>query len=94
VKASGKDQNSTREQGNLSGLPEAVRITLLMDSNPKRRNPSTATSEEKLEPPLVFQTVARLNLVAAAQNNSSPTNAGNLDNTSSPGQIPGNGGKN
>jgi hypothetical protein len=94
VKASGNDQNSTREQSNLSGLPEAVRITLLMDSNPKRKNPSTATNEEKLEPPLVFQTVARLNLVAAAQNNSSPTNAGNLDNTSSPGQIPGNGGNN
>jgi prepilin-type N-terminal cleavage/methylation domain-containing protein len=94
VKVSGKDQNSTREQNNLSGLPEAVRITLLMDSNPKRKNPSTATSEEKLELPLVFQTVARLNLVAAAQNNSSPNNAGNLDNTSSPGQIPGNGGNN
>ena len=94
VKTGGKDRNSAREQNNLSGLPEAVRITLLMDSNPKKKIPAPATSEEKLEPPLVFQTVARLNLVAAAQNNSSPSDAGTLDNTSLPGQIPGNGGNN
>ena len=94
VKTGGKDRNSAREQNNLSGLPEAVRITLLMDSNPKKNNPLTATSEEKVEPPLVFQTVARLNLVTAAQKNSSPSSTGNLDNTTSPGQIPGNGGNN
>ena len=94
VKENGKDQNSARGKKNLSGLPEAVRITLLMDSNPKKKNPDSATGEEKPEPPLVFQTVARLNLVAAAQNNSSSADAGNLDNNTSPKQIPGNGGNN
>jgi hypothetical protein len=92
VKAVGGNQNSAREQNNLSGLPEAVRITLLMDSNPKKRNPDATTGEEPLAPPLVFQTVARLNLVAAAQNDVSPSAAGNVDNPSSPGLVPGNGG--
>ena len=91
VKTSDKKQSSAREKNNLAGLPDAVRITLLMDSNPKKKNPDMASIEEKPEPPLVFQTVTRLNL-AAAQNNSS--DAGNLDNSSSPGQMPGNGGSN
>ncbi|HXA44840.1 MAG TPA: hypothetical protein VNZ25_04995, partial [Candidatus Angelobacter sp.] len=92
VKTGGRDQNSAREQNNLSGLPEAVRITLLMDSNPRKPNPDTTTGEEQLAPPLVFQTVARLNLVAAAQTDVSPSAAGIPDNTSSPGLVPGNGG--
>ena len=91
VKTSDKKQSSAREKNNLAGLPDAVRITLLMDSNPKKKNPDMASIEEKPEPPLVFQTVTRLNL-AAAQNNSS--DAGNVDNSSSPGQMPGNGGSN
>jgi len=79
VKEPGKDQNSSREANNLSGLPEAVRITLLMDSNPRKKNPDIATDEEKPEPPLVFQTVARLNLAEVTQDNS--TSSG--DNSSS-----------
>jgi prepilin-type N-terminal cleavage/methylation domain-containing protein len=94
VKTAGKDQNSTREKNNLSGLPEAVRITLLMDSNPKKKNSDLAASQDKFEPPLAFQTIARLNLADAAQNNSSASDSGNSDNTSPPGQIPGNGGNN
>jgi prepilin-type N-terminal cleavage/methylation domain-containing protein len=93
VKSADKKQSSAREKNNLSGLPDAVRITLLMDSNPKKKNPDTASSEDKPEPPLVFQTVARLNL-AAAQNYSSSADTGNLDNNSSSGQMPGNGGSN
>ena len=79
---------------NLSGLPEAVRITLLLDSNPRKKNPDAATGEEKPEPPLVFQTVAQLNLADASQNASSSSDAGNSDNSSSSGQMPGNGGDN
>jgi hypothetical protein len=60
----------------------------LLGSNPKKKNPD-ATDEEKPEPPLVFQTVVRLNLADAAQNNSSSSG-----DTSSPGQMPGNGGNN
>jgi prepilin-type N-terminal cleavage/methylation domain-containing protein len=88
VKEHGKDQNSAREQNNLSGLPEAVRITLLLDSRPKKKNPST-TSEEKPEPPFVFQTVVSLNLADATQNNSS-----SAGDNSSPDTTPQNGGNN
>lgn len=94
VKERGKNQDSVREKSNPSGLPEAVRITLLMDSNPKKKNINTATGEEKSEPPLVFQTIARLNLVAATQNKTTSSDTGNSDNTSSPGKSPGNGGDN
>ena len=71
VKTSGKQRTSSRQQNNLSGLPEAVRITLLMDSNPKKRNPDATTDEAKLEPPFVFTTVVRLNLASTTQNSSS-----------------------
>jgi prepilin-type N-terminal cleavage/methylation domain-containing protein len=91
VKAHGKDQNSAAETDNLSGLPEAVRITLLLDSDPKKKKPD---DEEKTEPPLVFQTIAYLNLADASQNDSSSTDSGNSENTAAPGQIPGNGGNN
>jgi len=87
TKSSDKKQNSTKEKDNLSGLPEAVRITLLMDSNPKKKNPNSATGVEKPEPPLVFQTVTRLNLAGAAQNTSSAA-----DDTTSPDEAANNGG--
>jgi prepilin-type N-terminal cleavage/methylation domain-containing protein len=93
VKERGKQQSSNAEKNNLSGLPAAVRITLLLDSNPKKKNPD-ATGEEKPEPPLVFQTVVRLNLADAAQNNSGSSATGNSGNPSVPGQPPGNGGNN
>jgi prepilin-type N-terminal cleavage/methylation domain-containing protein len=89
VKTPGKQKNPSREQTNLSGLPEAVRITLLMDSNPRKKSPDTATGEEKLEPPFVFQTIVRLNLAGSTQNNSSSSG----DN-SSPDATPQNGGNN
>ena len=73
VKSPGKQPNSKNQQSNLSGLPEAVRITLLMNSNPKKRNPDAVTSEEEPEPPFVFQTVVRLNLASASQSASSST---------------------
>jgi prepilin-type N-terminal cleavage/methylation domain-containing protein len=60
-----KAENSQREKSNLDGLPEAVRITLAMDSNPKSKV-DPLTGERKIEPPLVFQTVAYLNLADAS----------------------------
>ncbi len=89
VDAKKKGQSSTREQSNLTGLPEAVRITLLMDSNPKKKNPDVAPGEEKPEPPFVFQTIVHLNLAGAAQNNSSSST--DSSDTGS-GQMPDNGG--
>jgi hypothetical protein len=71
---------------NLSGFPEAVRITLLLDPNPNK-------STEKPEPPLMFQTVVRLELAdvpapsgAGASDNATPADG---SNGAQPGQNPG-----
>jgi prepilin-type N-terminal cleavage/methylation domain-containing protein len=77
VEGNAKAANSNREKSNLEGLPEAVRITLLLDSNPKSKN-DPATGERKIEPPLLFQTVARINLADA------PTRGSGNSDTSSP----------
>jgi hypothetical protein len=90
----GKRQFSMRSQPNLSGLPEAVRITLWL--SPNRR--ATLTEEQggtNNEPPLVFQTVTRLNL---ADSGETPPSAGSSTNGApesstqgqAPGQTPGN----
>ena len=76
----GKKETSQKVQPNLSGMPEAVRITLLLDSNPKSKKISEATGERVIEPPFVFQTVARLNLAASAQQS---TSSGSSDNSGS-----------
>ncbi len=62
-----KQQNSNRDRPNLVGMPEAVRITLLMDSEPSTGKPTAATTDSATSPtasapPLRFQTVVRLNL--------------------------------
>jgi hypothetical protein len=56
----GKAENSFLPQPNLSGLPEAVRITLWIESNEK-----SGAVQEGDETSMVFQTVARLNLARA-----------------------------
>ena len=66
---------SNRDHPNLEGMPEAVRITLLFDSNPKSKAPTNAATGTA-EPPLVFQTVARLNLADAAQRTASSGSSG------------------
>jgi type II secretory pathway pseudopilin PulG len=79
-----KAQNSRRERYNLEGMPQAVRITMWFDPNPKTKPAGSAdtaatspsTEAPATEPPLVFQTVARLNLATALQNAS-----GNGSNT-------------
>jgi prepilin-type N-terminal cleavage/methylation domain-containing protein len=59
-----KVSSARSTRGNLSGLPEAVRITLWIDPKPKARSADEGEKTEA-EPPLVFQTVARLNLAGA-----------------------------
>jgi hypothetical protein len=80
VEGRGKAQFSLRTRANLSGMPEAVRITLWLDQNPRRRTAEGQASTTTNEPPLVFQTVARLNLADSSQTGpgtgtSSSTNA-------------------
>jgi hypothetical protein len=80
-----KAQTSRRVRYNLEGMPEAVRITLWFDPNPKKKPAAPGTTEAvpsaeepATEPPLVFQTVARLNLAPALAGTSgggSSTNA-------------------
>jgi len=60
----GKAESSLRDRPNLVGMPEAVRITLWL--NPKPEAKRARDEQEKAEPPLAFQTVARLNLAATA----------------------------
>ncbi len=77
------DINSTENGGTKSaaadqniswGLPEAVRITLMLDSHPEARR-SENTGERVPGPPLVFQTVAYLNLADAANGGSTATSS-------------------
>ena len=72
-----KEQFSLRSHPNLSGLPEAVRITLALSPS-RRRAPTEEQGSHTNEPPLVFQTVARLNLASSGQtapSSGSSTNA-------------------
>jgi type II secretion system protein J len=84
-----KKENSWRQQPNLAGMPEAVRMTLWFDTQPVRRQarsseaaeaPQTAASE----PPLVFQTVARLELAGTLSRSAS--GGGSSGSSSSPAQ--------
>ena len=67
-----KQQSSLRYHGNLSGMPEAVRITLWLES--AQAQPTAAAEKASAEPPLVFQTVARLNLAGGGSSGASNSN--------------------
>lgn len=73
-----KGEPDLRGRSNLSGLPEAVRITLSIQvgrsSKSKSAQSRVATSEKSPEedPPFVVQTVARLNLAALAATTGGP----------------------
>ena len=108
VEGTGKQFTSSREHPNLFGMPDAVRITLLFDRNPRSRappssakvpSPETAASftapsaaaKDTAEPPLVFQTVARLNLAHSAERGvagGSPTRTIS-DDSGRPAPVPG-----
>jgi prepilin-type N-terminal cleavage/methylation domain-containing protein len=79
-----KQQTSLRAKGNLSGMPEAVRITLWLDPNPKAK-PADPKDKDNAEPPLVFQTVARLNLAGASSGGAS--GADPADTPATPGAL-------
>lgn len=85
-----KKETSQKIQPNLSGMPQAVRITLMFDSNPKSKAVSDS-GERVLEPPFVFQTVARLNLAAGSQQNSSSGGASDSSGQEATPGMPGGG---
>jgi hypothetical protein len=76
-----KLEAASRLRSNLSGMPEAVRITVWLDAS-ARPAASPGREEQTPEPPLVFQTVARLNLAASSQRGSAGGASGE-DNTAS-----------
>jgi type II secretion system protein J len=79
----GGTQNSQWQRANAAGLPEAVRITLWLqaDTRPESAGEGKVTSEE---PPLVFQTVVRLNLASTSGSGSSSTSGANSGGATSP----------
>ena len=93
----GKAQPENSDAGNLTGLPEAVRITLMLDSHPQTRHSQKTESpdETTVGPPVVFQTVAYLNLADSLNaGGSSSDNPSSTDNgeSSNNGSQSGNGG--
>ena len=66
-----KERKSSLLAPNLSGMPEAVRITLWFDPNPRstvRNQPDAAPDAgSNSERGLMFETIVRLNLAAASQ---------------------------
>ena len=88
VKSASKQETSEKVAANLSGLPTAVRITLYLDSDPHLA--PAAAAVEKPAPPLVFQTVARLNLAeaSAASGSSSASSTGGMDAGQNPTATP------
>jgi prepilin-type N-terminal cleavage/methylation domain-containing protein len=80
VKGKAKAENSQSQESNLDGLPEAVRITLMLDSNPSSKI-DPQTGKRTIEPPLVFQSVACLNLADAAQDTTGNSTGGPTQNS-------------
>ena len=57
----GKRDNSLKEKPNLTGMPEAVRITLWIEPSSRSAKPAQASTDTD-DPSLMFRTVVRLNL--------------------------------
>jgi prepilin-type N-terminal cleavage/methylation domain-containing protein len=82
------------EAANLDGMPEAVRITLSFAVNPSAAAPPAEDREKPPEPPLVFQTVVRLELAenaalpAESSASTSPSNPQNATPSGAPGGGP------
>ena len=85
----GKQQFSLRYRANLSGMPEAVRITLWLNPDPHQKTTGMTESTTNA-PPLVFQTVARLVLADSNQTGpSSGVSTNAATDTSTPNQNQG-----
>jgi type II secretion system protein J len=78
INGAAKIENSLKDHPNLSGMPESVRITLTLDVG------RGGLGKEPSEPPLVFQTVARLNLSAISAQTGSASASNRVTNASGP----------
>jgi prepilin-type N-terminal cleavage/methylation domain-containing protein len=106
VEGTGKFLSSARDHPNLFGLPDAVRITLSFARNPRTRAPpahgsapetaaapiaSSRPEKENVEPPLVFQTIVRLNLAHSPERGGASGSSTRTvsDSTGQPAPVPG-----
>jgi len=81
-----KQQTSNRDQPNLTGMPEAVRITLWFDADPLAKGVAADTHSNA---PMVFQSVAQLMLADSSQASASSSSAsGSTGDASATGQSP------
>ena len=60
-----KNQSDIVRKANTSGMPEAIRITLALDGA-RRKKKGDEDKADRSEPPMIFQTVVRLELAAAS----------------------------
>lgn len=68
----GKKQTSQVTRYNITGLPEAVRVTLWLDADLKKKVEGAEPTDGQVgEPPFAFQTMARLNLAGVTSSSSS-----------------------
>jgi hypothetical protein len=77
----GKKQTSNKDQPNMSGMPAAVRITLWFDPDPQVKS---ASGQTRTNPPMTFQTVARLMLAQSSSGDSSGTGSSDQSNQGAP----------
>jgi type II secretion system protein J len=87
-----RGQVSLIDHPNLAGLPEAVRITLWFEANPRSKK-TAAANQQNPEPPLIFQTVTRLNLAAVSLTSGSTGSSTNSSNSAASPTGPTGGGK-
>jgi type II secretion system protein J len=87
-----KTETSRREHPNLFGLPEAVRITLWLQPETRSASPSLTANADTNEPPVVVQTIVRLDLAAAPQQNTASSSSGNAGGAEQSSQNPADGG--
>lgn len=73
-----KKKYTSEDPPNMTGFPQAVRITLLLDAEPPSdKTAAKASDKAKTVPPFAFQTVVRIEMASASQSGSS-------DNMSAP----------
>lgn len=69
-----KERKASALAPNLSGMPEAVRVTLWFNPNPASAKRADPEAPDTSEHPLMFETTVRLNLAAASQSGFSGNN--------------------
>jgi hypothetical protein len=81
-------QSASLDDSNLTGIPEAVRVTLYFDSEPRHGVvKDQADAAAKRPPPMVFQTTVRLEL-ASVYSDSTPSSTGCAQQTGAPAANP------